>query len=192
LRWSNNTFTLCPRMCYTQVKLKVKQSRYTPWRSLGERRYSSYSFSTSALDRGEWSASRPGRAFTPGERTPGNHWTGGWVGLRAGLNTEAKGKILCPQRESNPDRPVVQPVVRHYTAWANPAPIILKYLTIKLSKWSHTFQYTWPNRYAVDSPYVFKGRVCTLLQCSSHTFWRRSPHYRHRLLAGKEKIRQAH
>jgi hypothetical protein len=37
---------------------------------LGERRYSSYSFSTSALDGGEWSASRPGRAFTPGEGTP--------------------------------------------------------------------------------------------------------------------------
>jgi hypothetical protein len=35
-----------------------------------ERRYSSYSFSTSALDGGEWSASRPGRAFTPGERIP--------------------------------------------------------------------------------------------------------------------------
>jgi hypothetical protein len=83
----------------------------------GERRYSSYSFSTSALDGGEWSASRPGRAFTPGERTPGTHCTGGWVGLRAVLDTEVRGKILCPRRESNPDRPVVQPVVRHYTAW---------------------------------------------------------------------------
>jgi hypothetical protein len=31
-------------------------------------------------------------------------------------------KILCPRRGSNPDRAVVQPVVRHYTAWANPAP----------------------------------------------------------------------
>jgi hypothetical protein len=82
----------------------------------GERRYSSYSFSTSPLDGGEWSASRPGRAFTPGERTPGTHCTGGWVGLRAGLDTEARG-----DRGSNPDRPVVQPVVRHYTAWANPA-----------------------------------------------------------------------
>jgi hypothetical protein len=92
------------------------QSRYTPWRRLGERRYSSYSFSTSALDGGEWSASRPGHAFTPGERTPGTHWTGGWVGPRVGLDTEATGKILCPRRESNPDRPVVQPVVRHYTA----------------------------------------------------------------------------
>jgi hypothetical protein len=30
--------------------------------------------------------------LTPGERTPGTHWTGGWVGLRAGLDTEARGK----------------------------------------------------------------------------------------------------
>jgi hypothetical protein len=48
----------------------VKQSHNTPWRRLGERRYSSYTFSASALDEGEWSASRPGRAFTPEERTP--------------------------------------------------------------------------------------------------------------------------
>jgi hypothetical protein len=65
----------------------------------------------------EWSASRPGCAFTPG-----THCTGGWVGPRAGLDTEARGKILCPCRVSNSDRPVVQPVVRHYTAWANPPP----------------------------------------------------------------------
>jgi hypothetical protein len=37
------------------------------------------------------------------------------VGPRAGLDIDATGKILCPRRESNPDRPVVQPVVRHYT-----------------------------------------------------------------------------
>jgi hypothetical protein len=42
-------------------------------------------FLTSALDGGEWSTSRPGR-FTPGERDPGTHWIGGWVGLRAGLD----------------------------------------------------------------------------------------------------------
>jgi hypothetical protein len=78
-------------------------------------RYSSYSFSTSALDGGEWSELRPGRAFAPGERTPCTHWTGGWVGPRAGLDTEDTGKIPCPRRESNPDRPVVQPVVTHYT-----------------------------------------------------------------------------
>jgi hypothetical protein len=31
----------------------------------GERRYSSYSFLTSALEGGEWSASHPGRALPP-------------------------------------------------------------------------------------------------------------------------------
>jgi hypothetical protein len=43
------------------------------------------SFLTSALDRHEWSDSRPGR-FTPGERSPGTHWIGGWVGPIAGLD----------------------------------------------------------------------------------------------------------
>jgi hypothetical protein len=47
------------------------------------------------------------------------------VGPRAGLDLEDRGKILCPCRGSNPDRPVVQPVVRHYTACANPARPVL-------------------------------------------------------------------
>jgi hypothetical protein len=89
---------------------------------LGGEEYSSYSFTTSALDGGEWSESRPGRDLPPEERTPGTHWTGGWVGPRAGLDTEVRGKILFPCRGSNPDRPDVQPVVRHYTDWATPAP----------------------------------------------------------------------
>jgi hypothetical protein len=58
----------------------------------------------------------PAALLPPGKGPPGTHWTGGWVGPRAGLDTEARGKILCPRWESNPDRPVVQPVVRHYTA----------------------------------------------------------------------------
>jgi hypothetical protein len=52
------------------IKSRVKPSRYTPWRRLGERRYSSYSFTTSALDGGEWSASRPDRALPPGKGPP--------------------------------------------------------------------------------------------------------------------------
>jgi hypothetical protein len=36
----------------------------------GERRYSFYSYLTSALDGGEWSASRPGRALPPGKGPP--------------------------------------------------------------------------------------------------------------------------
>jgi hypothetical protein len=103
-----------PAREFKEVIKKVKQSRYTPWRRFGGEEYSSYSFSTSALDGGEWSASSPGRALAPGERTPGTHCSGGWVGPRAGLDTEDRGKILCPCRRSNPDRPVVQPVVRHY------------------------------------------------------------------------------
>jgi hypothetical protein len=45
------------------------------------------------------------------------------MGPRAGLDTEARGKILCPCRGSNPDRPFVQPVVRHYTAWERPVTV---------------------------------------------------------------------
>jgi hypothetical protein len=36
----------------------------------GERRYSCYSFLTSAIDGGEWSASRPGQALPPGKEPP--------------------------------------------------------------------------------------------------------------------------
>jgi hypothetical protein len=35
-------------------------------------------------------------------RAPGTHCTGGWVGPRAGLDAEARRKILCPCRGSNP------------------------------------------------------------------------------------------
>jgi hypothetical protein len=42
------------------------------------------------------------------KRTPGTHWIGGWVGLRAGLDTEDRVKILCLCQESNP---VTQSVV---------------------------------------------------------------------------------
>jgi hypothetical protein len=68
----------------------------------------SCSFLTSVLDRGT--------RFTPGERAPGTHWTRGWVGPRACLDTEARGKVLCLCRKLNPSRPVVWSVVRHYTA----------------------------------------------------------------------------
>jgi hypothetical protein len=59
---------------------------------LGEWRYSSTYSLTSSLDGGKWSASRP---------APGTHWTGGWVGPRAGLNTLSRWKIHNPRRDSN-------------------------------------------------------------------------------------------
>jgi hypothetical protein len=33
-------------------------------------------------------------AIYPRETTLGTHWTGGWVGLSFGLDTEVRGKIL--------------------------------------------------------------------------------------------------
>jgi hypothetical protein len=61
-------------------------------------------FLTSALVGGEWSTSRPGR-FTPGERAPGNHWIGGCVDLRAGLDDLEKRKFLTlPGLELRPPR----------------------------------------------------------------------------------------
>jgi hypothetical protein len=101
----------------TIVKSKSKAVPLHAMEALGggERRYSSYSFTTSALDGGEWSASRPGRALPSRKGPPVPICTGVWVGPRAGLDTEARGRILCTCRGSNPDRPVVQPVVRHYT-----------------------------------------------------------------------------
>jgi hypothetical protein len=43
----------------------------------------------------------------PEERTPptGTHWTGGWAGPRAGLDTETGGKILPPLPGTEPRSP---------------------------------------------------------------------------------------
>jgi hypothetical protein len=88
----------------------------TPWRRIGERSYSSTHSLTSALDGGEWPASRPGR-FTRREIATGTRWIGGWVSPRAVLDAVVK-KILSPRRESNPRTPIVQPVAQRYTDWA--------------------------------------------------------------------------
>jgi hypothetical protein len=60
----------------------------------------------SALDGGEWSASRPG-VLAPGKGRLHTHCAGGWMGPREGLDTEVRRKISCLCRGSNLDRPVV-------------------------------------------------------------------------------------
>jgi hypothetical protein len=68
-------------------------------------------FLTSALDGGEWLASRPG-CFTPGEKSPGTpatHWIGGCVGPRAGLDAVVKRKWAISAPAGN-RTPAVQPV----------------------------------------------------------------------------------
>jgi hypothetical protein len=94
----------------------------------GEWMYSSTHALTSALDEGDWSASRPGR-FTPRERAPGTHWIGGWVGPRAVLDAVVKRKIHSPRRESNPSTPIVQPVAQRYTDFADQTFLCISHLS---------------------------------------------------------------
>jgi hypothetical protein len=98
------------------TSIKVKQSPYTPWRRLGGEEVKVLLILYLGTRGGSVVSVTPRPRFTPGERITGTHRTGGWVGPRAGLDTEDRGKILCPCRGSNPDRPIVQSVVRHYTA----------------------------------------------------------------------------
>jgi hypothetical protein len=85
---------------------------------LGERRYSSYSFLTSALEGGEWSASRSGRTLPPRKVPPVP------IVQEAGWAPEP---VWTQRVEEKPsasvgDRtPAVQSVVSHYTDWATPA-----------------------------------------------------------------------
>jgi hypothetical protein len=78
----------------------------------GERRYSSYSYLTSALDGGEWSASHPGRSLPPGKEplVP--------IGQGAGWAPEPvwthRPEEKCSASVGD-QTPVVQAVVRHYT-----------------------------------------------------------------------------
>jgi hypothetical protein len=47
----------------------------------------------------------PRPRFRPGERTPGTHCTEGWVGPRAGLDAQARGKIISPLPGIEPRSP---------------------------------------------------------------------------------------
>jgi hypothetical protein len=109
-----------PTRTYTIYKcdkeMKLKLSHYTLRRRFeGERRYSSYLHSTSALDEGEWSASLPGRALASGKGPPvPTGQEAGWTSeLVWAQRLHEKSFRLC--RGSNLDRPVVQPETRHYT-----------------------------------------------------------------------------
>jgi hypothetical protein len=63
--------------------------------ALGGEECSFYSFLTSALDGGEWSASRPGRALAPGKGPPGPIvQEAGWA--PEPVWTQGRGTILLP------------------------------------------------------------------------------------------------
>jgi hypothetical protein len=67
-------------------------------RPQGEEEYSFYSFFASALGGVSGQRYAPATLY-PSERTPAAHWIGGWVGLRAGLDPEARRKIIASARD---------------------------------------------------------------------------------------------
>jgi hypothetical protein len=71
---------------------------------MGEWRYSSTIF-TSALNGGEWAASRFCH-LTPGDKALGMHWIGGLVIVRNRLDAMEKRNITYPSLELNPSLPV--------------------------------------------------------------------------------------
>jgi hypothetical protein len=66
-------------------------------------KYSSYSFMTSVLE-GVSGQPHAQTDLNPLENIPGTYFIGGWVDLRAGLDTEARGNIFCLCWGSNPFR----------------------------------------------------------------------------------------
>jgi hypothetical protein len=95
--------------------------------------YSSYSFTTSSLD-GVNGQRHVQTTLYPRGETSVTHWTGDWVGFRAGLDTEVRGKISCLCRGSNRIHSVLQSVARHYTDWATSAPLlsIFHYISMRI------------------------------------------------------------
>jgi hypothetical protein len=83
---------------------------------LGDRRYSSYSFLTSALEGGEWSASRPGRALPPDKEPPvPTVQEAGWAPEPVWTHRlEEKSSASVGDRT-----PAARSVVRHYTYWGS-------------------------------------------------------------------------
>jgi hypothetical protein len=92
--------------CAPSVFRKVKWSRYTPWWRLGWEEVQFLLILNFSIRWGWVVSITPRPRFTPGERTPGTHCTGGWVGPRAGLDAETRRKIICLCRGSNPGCPV--------------------------------------------------------------------------------------
>jgi hypothetical protein len=101
----------------------------------------------SALDRGEWSASRPGR-FTPGESAPSTNWFGGWVGPTAGLDVTGKRKILpLPGIEPRSSSPQPVTIRLSYTA-------IFSYWPRKNSNNLHIGEMNG------ETPFYYKSNLC--------------------------------
>jgi hypothetical protein len=83
-----------------------------PWRHMGGEEVYSYSYVTSVVDGGEWSASRPGCALPPGKGPPVP------IGQEAGWAPELVWTQRLEENSSASVRdqtPVIQSVVSHCT-----------------------------------------------------------------------------
>jgi hypothetical protein len=81
-------------------KKKVKLSRYTPCRHTGGEEVQLLLILNLGTKWGWVVSVTPRPRFTPGERTPGTHWTGGWVGPRAGLDAGARIQFIWENRKA--------------------------------------------------------------------------------------------
>jgi hypothetical protein len=89
--------------------IKVKQSCYMPKTRMEEEEVYLLLIHDIGTRGGRAVSNKPRPRLSPGERTHGTHCTGGWVGPRAGLDTEVRGKILSPLsgiEPRSPGRPV--------------------------------------------------------------------------------------
>jgi hypothetical protein len=105
-----------------------KKGKSVPQHTYGgerwEKSYSSYSFTNSALDGVGGQRHAPAAIYPRGKdpRYPLDRRLGRPQRRSGHEDYRKKSFRLC--RGSNFDRPVVQSVVRHYTAWATPAPLL--------------------------------------------------------------------
>jgi hypothetical protein len=88
---------LSPGVADSITKILIKTVPLPPCRRQGGEY--SYSFLTAALDGGWVVSVTPRPRFTPAERIPGTHCTGGWMGPRAGLDTEVRKKSFAYARD---------------------------------------------------------------------------------------------
>jgi hypothetical protein len=100
---------------HVDLKVKLKLSHYTPRRRLEGEEYNCYSFSTSVLVGGEWSASRPCRALAQGKGPPVPIVQEAEWAPEPVWTQRLEEKSFCFCRGSNLDRPVIQPVARQYS-----------------------------------------------------------------------------
>jgi hypothetical protein len=125
-------------------------------------------FLTSALDGGEWSASRPGR-YTPGDMAPGTHWIWGWGGSQSRSKRCGEEKILL--------LPGIDPRPTNSQAVAIPTELsrlLLCFLVFRL------------NIYRILK--CVKCKKYILTGSTAYSMWCRGPIWRNRCMAADNEV----